>query len=157
MPKPGSGRSLPKRLASVLAVAMVAMPAQGAALLPYVVDGDAIPSPLTDLAGDPGRGRAVVASRQVGTCVLCHPGPFPEERLPATLAPDLRGVGERLSPGQIRLRLVDPAWVNPASMMPAYYRVEGLVRVGQAWRDRPVLSAQQIEDAVAFLAGLKQK
>ena len=119
--------------------------------------GDAIPAPLTDQPGDPARGRAVVESRQLGTCVLCHAGPFPAERLPATIGPDLRGVGSRLTAAQIRLRLVDPARLNPDSVMPAYFRVDGLVRVGPAFRGRSVLTAQQIEDAVAFLVTLKEE
>jgi sulfur-oxidizing protein SoxX len=89
--------------------------------------------------------------------VLCHAGPFPEERVPANIAPDLRGVGDRLSAGQIRLRLVDSRLVNPETVMPAYYSLDGLVRVGAAWRGRTVLSAQQIEDAVAFLSTLKEE
>ena len=121
------------------------------------VVGDAIPAPLTAEAGDAARGRAVVASRQLGTCVLCHAGPFPQERLPATIAPDLRGVADRLSAGQIRLRLVDPVRVNPDSLMPSYFRSDGLVRVGRVWQGRTVLTAQQIEDAVAFLATLKEE
>lgn len=127
------------------------------ALVLAAMVGDAIPVPLTDQPGDAARGRAVVESRQLGTCVLCHAGPFPAERLPATIGPDLRGVGSRLTPAQIRLRLVDPARVNPDSVMPAYYRVDGLVRVGAAWRGRSVLTAQQVEDAVAFLATLKEE
>ena len=134
--------------------AAVALPAAASA---FEVVGDAIPAPLAAEAGDPVRGRAVVAGRQVGTCVLCHAGPFPEERLPATIAPDLRGVADRLSAGQIRLRLVDPRLVNPETVMPAYYSQEGLVRVGRAWQGRTVLTAQQIEDAVAFLMTLKEE
>lgn len=133
---------------------VVALPAAAAG--PVVV-GDAIPAPLTAAPGDPMRGRAVVVSRQVGTCVLCHAGPFPEERLPASIAPDLHGVADRLTPGQIRLRLVDPSVVNPDTVMPGYFRTEGLVRVGRPFQGRPVLSAQQIEDAVAFLATLKEE
>lgn len=135
-------------------VAVVAFPAAAAA---FQVVGDAIEAPLTDVAGDPVRGRAVVAGRQVGTCVLCHAGPFPEERLPATIAPDLRGVADRLSAGQIRLRLVDPRVVNPETIMPAYFSQAGLVRVGRAWQGRTALTAQQIEDAVAFLMTLKEE
>jgi sulfur-oxidizing protein SoxX len=138
----------------LLIAAVVALPAAAAAF--EVVD-DAIPAPLTAEPGDPVRGRAVVAGRQVGTCVLCHAGPFPEERVPANIAPDLRGVGDRLSAGQIRLRLVDSRLVNPETVMPAYYSLDGLVRVGAAWRGRTVLSAQQIEDAVAFLSTLKEE
>jgi sulfur-oxidizing protein SoxX len=126
-------------------------------LATLAVLGDAIPAPLTDLPGDPARGRAVVESRQLGTCVLCHAGPFPAERLPATIGPDLRGVGSRLTAAQIRLRLVDPARLNQDSVMPAYFRTEGLVRVAPALRGRSVLTAQQIEDAVAFLATLKEE
>lgn len=135
-------------------VAVVAFPAAAAA---FQVVGDAIEAPLTDVAGDPVRGRAVVAGRQVGTCVLCHAGPFPEERLPATIAPDLRGVADRLSAGQIRLRLVDPRVANPETIMPAYFSQAGLVRVGRAWQGRTALTAQQIEDAVAFLMTLKEE
>ena len=118
---------------------------------------ESIEAPLDGLIGDAARGRAVVVSRQVGTCVLCHAGPFPEERLAATIGPDLRGVGGRLSAGEIRLRLVEPWRVNPATVMPGYFRSEGLVRVGAAWRGRGVLTAQQIEDAVAFLVGLREE
>lgn len=132
----------------------VAIPAAAGA---FEVVGDAMPAPLTAVPGDVARGRAVVESRQLGTCVLCHAGPFPAEKLPATIGPDLRGVGGRLTAGQIRLRLVEPARLNAATVMPAYFRTEGLVRVGRAWQGRPVLSAQQIEDAVAFLATLKEE
>ncbi len=139
--------------------AVVALPAAAAApsTMAFEVVGDAIPVALTAEPGDPVRGRAVVAGRQVGTCVLCHAGPFPEERVPATIAPDLHGVGDRLSAGQIRLRLVDSRLVNAETVMPAYYSLDGLVRVGAAWRGRTVLTAQQIEDAVAFLSTLKEE
>jgi sulfur-oxidizing protein SoxX len=116
---------------------------------------DAIPDSLTGVKGDPVRGRAVVANRQVGLCLLCHSGPFPEERFQGNLAPDLRGAGRRWSEGQLRLRIVDSSRINPATIMPAYHRSEGLVRVAPAWRDKPVLSAEQIEDVVAFLMTLK--
>lgn len=116
---------------------------------------DAIPGSLTGARGDPGRGRAIVASRQVGLCLLCHSGPFPEERFQGTLAPDLRGAGRRWSEGQLRLRLVDPGRINPATIMPAYHRTEGLVRVAAAFRDKPILSAAQIEDVVAYLVTLR--
>ena len=116
---------------------------------------DAIPQSLTGAKGDPARGRAIVANRQVGLCLLCHSGPFPEERFQGNLAPDLRGAGKRWSEGQLRLRIVDPARINPASIMPAYHRTEGLVRVAPAWRGKTILSGEQIEDVVAFLMTLK--
>ncbi len=116
---------------------------------------DAIPESLTGAKGDPARGRAIVANRQVGLCLLCHSGPFPDERFQGNLAPDLRGAGRRWSEGQLRLRIADSGQINPATIMPAYHRTEGLVRVGAAWRGKPVLSPEQIEDVVAFLMTLK--
>ena len=116
----------------------------------------ATPSRTADgRAGDAARGRAIVADRQKGLCLLCHSGPFPEQRFQGTLAPDLAGAGARWSEGQLRLRLVDSSKLNPATIMPAYYRIDGLTRVGAAWRDKPILTAEEIEDVVAFLATLK--
>jgi sulfur-oxidizing protein SoxX len=121
---------------------------------------DAIPESLTGAKGDPARGRAIVASRQVGLCLLCHSGPFPEERFQGNLAPDLRGAGTRWSEGQLRLRIVDSSRVNQATIMPAYHRTEGLgtqglARVAPQYRGKPVLSPEQIEDVVAYLTTLK--
>ena len=116
---------------------------------------DAIPSPLAGATGDAARGRNVVLDRHVGLCLLCHSGPFPEERFQGDLAPSLAGVGSRLSEGQIRLRIVDASRVNPKTIMPAYFRTEGLTRVAPSQRGKTVLTAQQIEDVVAFLVTLK--
>jgi sulfur-oxidizing protein SoxX len=119
------------------------------------VVGDAIPQALTGTPGDAVRGRAIVANRQQGLCLLCHTGPIPEERFQGNLAPDLSGAGARWSEGQLRLRIADAQRLNPASIMPAYYRTDGLARVGTNWQGKPVLEAQQIEDVVAFLLTLK--
>jgi L-cysteine S-thiosulfotransferase len=116
---------------------------------------DSLPSSLTGAPGDPARGRAIVVNRQVGLCLLCHSGPFPDERFQGNLAPDLTGAGARWSEGQLRQRIVDSSRINPATIMPAYHRTEGLVRVAPAWRGKPVLSAAQIEDVVAFLMTLR--
>jgi sulfur-oxidizing protein SoxX len=107
------------------------------------------------LAGDPVRGRAIVADRQVGLCLLCHSGPFPEERFQGELAPSLAGAGSRWSEDELRMRLVDPARLNPNTIMPSYYKAEGLERVAPAFRGKTILSAEQIEDVVAYLATLK--
>nr|WP_311766207.1 sulfur oxidation c-type cytochrome SoxX [Neorhizobium tomejilense] len=121
----------------------------------FAVVGDAIPQSLTGQAGDAARGRAVVTDRQKGLCLLCHTGPFPEQRFQGNLAPDLRGAGSRWDEGQLRLRLVDSSKVNPSTIMPAYYRLDRLTRVGGAWQGKPVLSAEEVEDVVAFLLTLK--
>jgi sulfur-oxidizing protein SoxX len=125
-------------------------------LEPFAVVGDAIPQSLTGVKGDPARGRAIVVNRHVGLCLLCHSGPFPEERLQGTLAPGLQGAGSRWSEGQLRLRIVDAARLNPDTIMPPYYRIDGLNRVAPSFRGKPVLTAEQIEDVVAFLATLRE-
>ena len=122
----------------------------------YKAEGDAIPAPLTNQRGDPARGRAIVVNRQEGMCLLCHTGPFPEEALQGTLAPDLSGAGARLTAGQLRLRVVDSRRLNPATIMPSYYRTDHLNRVGAPWRGKPVLTPQQIEDVVALLVTLRE-
>ncbi|MBI4290926.1 MAG: sulfur oxidation c-type cytochrome SoxX [Betaproteobacteria bacterium] len=126
-----------------------------AAALAITVVGDAIPASLTGAKGDPARGRGIVVDRNVGLCLLCHRGPFPEVRIQTDIGPDLTGTGARLSEGQIRLRIVDPGRVNAASIMPAYYRTEGLTRVAPAFRGKPLLTAEQIEDVVAYLVTLR--
>jgi L-cysteine S-thiosulfotransferase len=136
--------------ASVLPCAAFAQTLQN-----FVVVGDAIPASLTGASGDATRGRALVVERS-STCILCHNGPFPEQKFQGDLAPNLAGVGSRWSEGQLRLRLVDASRLNATTIMPSYYRVDGLDRVGPAWRGKPILSAEQIEDIVAYLVTLRE-
>ena len=105
--------------------------------------------------GDPDRGRSIVADRFVGMCLLCHRAPIPEERFQGNLAPDLAGVGARLSRHELRARLVDPRRANPGTIMPAYFSTEGLTRVAPAYRGKTIFTEQQVEDVVAYLATLK--
>ena len=144
-------------LGAALAAVASALPclADEPALPTYVVEGDAIALSLTGKPGDPARGRALVLDRS-STCILCHSGPFEEARFQGDLAPSLAGAGSRWSASQLRLRLVDAARFNAQTIMPSYYRVDGLDRVGPAWRGKPILSAEQIEDIVAFLATLRE-
>ena len=139
--------------------AAVVLAASGAAaqepLRPYTIVGDAIPASLTGAKGDPARGRAIVLNRQVGLCLLCHSGPFPEERFQGNMAPDLKGTGARWSEGELRLRMVDARKLNPETIMPPYYVVDGMNRVLPTFRGKPILSAEQIEDVVAFLTTLR--
>jgi L-cysteine S-thiosulfotransferase len=123
----------------------------------FVVSGDAIVTPLRGLQGDATRGALVVRNREAGNCLICHTIPDPQETFQGNLAPLLAGVGSRLTPGQIRLRLVDPTIVNPRAIMPAYYRIAGFVNVDARYLGQPVLGAQEIEDAVAYLSGLKEQ
>jgi len=123
-------------------------------LAAYQIVGDAIPKSLTGAPGDPARGRAIVVKRE-STCLLCHSGPFPEERFQGDLAPTLKGSGARWSEGELRLRLVDATRLNPATIMPSYYHLDGLNRVALNYRGKSVLTAEQIEDVVAYLKTLK--
>jgi sulfur-oxidizing protein SoxX len=144
-------------LIALLPVVLLALPlgAKAQALVPYTIVGDGIPTSLTGSPGDAARGRALVQDR-ASTCLLCHSGPFPETRFQGDLAPDLAGAGARFSESQLRLRLVDASHFNPTTIMPSYYRVDGLNRVGQNFRGKPILSAAEIENIVAYLATLRE-
>jgi sulfur-oxidizing protein SoxX len=120
---------------------------------PFV--GDQVLASLSGQPGDPVRGRALVVSRQEGLCILCHSGPFPEERFQGNLAPDLAASAARLSPAQLRARIVDASRFNPDTIMPSYFRTENLRRVAPQFAGKTILTAQEIEDVVAFLVSLK--
>ncbi|MGL4577160.1 MAG: sulfur oxidation c-type cytochrome SoxX [Burkholderiaceae bacterium] len=115
---------------------------------------DTLP-PLTAQPGDAAKGRAIVADRRVGLCLLCHSAPIAEERFQGNLAPDLAGAGTRWKAAQLRLRVADSKRLNPESIMPPYLQTEGFNRIGAAWAGKSVLSAQQVEDVVAYLETLK--
>ena len=141
---------------AVLASWLLALPlaARAQAVVPYRIVSDGIPDSLTGAPGNATRGRALILDR-TATCILCHSGPFSETRFQGDLAPDLTGSGNRWSVSQLRLRLVDASHFNRDTIMPSYYRVDGLVRVGKNWSGRPILTAAQIEDIVAYLATLQ--
>jgi sulfur-oxidizing protein SoxX len=143
--------------AAVAIVLALAGAARADELRPYQISGSAIAASLTGAPGDAVRGRAIVVNRSVGLCLLCHSGPFPEERFQGDLAPDLSGTGARWSIGELRLRMVDSHKLNADTIMPAYYAVDGLNRVAPAFRGKPLLTAEQIEDVVAFLATLRDR
>jgi sulfur-oxidizing protein SoxX len=145
-------------LAGLLGLAfIVAQPARASeALRAFTITNDEIGASLTGTQGDPARGRAIVADRQRGLCLLCHSGPFPDERFQGNLAPNLAGAGRRWTEGQLRLRIVDASRINPSTIMPPYYRLADLERVATAFRGRPILTAEQIEDVVAFLTTLRE-
>ena len=113
---------------------------------------DAIDEPFA-AAGDAARGREVFMQREQGHCVLCHA--VPGAAIAGNVGPSLAGVGSRLTPAQIRLRIADITRVYPDSVMPTFHRVDGLTRVAPAYRGKPALDGQQVEDLVAWLSTLK--
>ena len=116
---------------------------------------DGMPEPLAGAHGDATRGHALVIARNPANCVLCHAVPDPAIRFSGDIGPSLAGVGRRLTASQLRLRVVDSQRLNADTIMPSYYRVDGLVNVAPAYRDKPVLSASEVEDIVAWLLTLQ--
>jgi sulfur-oxidizing protein SoxX len=120
-----------------------------------VAGAQEIAEPLTDKPGNAARGREIVGDIRKGHCLLCHSGPFPEVRFQGNLAPDLRGAGTRWSVAELRQRIVDSREANPDTIMPPYHSLTGLTRVGKNWQGEMILTAQEVEDVVAFLTTLK--
>ena len=141
-------------LSGLLSILVIAAGAAAQALAPYRVDGDAIEASLGGARGDAAKGREIVLGRE-SNCLLCHTVPDPGGRPMGNIGPPLAGVGGRFSPGQLRLRIVDSSRTNPQTPMPAYYRLDGLHGVATAFRGKPILSAQEVEDVVAYLATLQ--
>jgi sulfur-oxidizing protein SoxX len=130
----------------------VAAPAR---LIPLHVADDGVPEALAAAPGDAGRGRALVLARDAANCTLCHAISDPAIRFSGNLGPPLDGVGRKLSLAQLRLRVADNLRLNAATIMPSYYRTDGLDRVAVAYRGKPILTGQEIEDIIAYLATLK--
>jgi len=117
--------------------------------------GDGIPEPVAAPPGDPARGRSLMLARDPANCILCHAIPDPTVRFSGDLGPPLAGVGARLTVAQLRFRVADIIRLNPATIMPSYYRVEGFRLVAPAYRGKPILTAAELEDVVAYLATMK--
>jgi sulfur-oxidizing protein SoxX len=127
-----------------------------AALVNFEIKDQAILASLTGAKGDPKKGETVVINRLLGNCLACHVvTALDREPFHGNTGPTLDGVAGRLSEGEIRLRMVDGTKINPETMMPSFYRVEGFNRVLPNFRGKPVLTAEQVEDVVAYLLTLK--
>ncbi len=117
---------------------------------------NAIMQALCGLAGDAGRGRVVAIDRAQGNCLSCHGLPAPEEDFHGQIGPPLYGVAMRYTEGELRMRLVDAAVINPATIMPGFYRdPDDNYRMAEQYTGKTMLSAQQVEDLVAYLLSLK--
>ena len=111
--------------------------------------------PLTAQAGDPVRGRRLVVDRQQGFCLLCHSGPFAEERFQGNLGPNLSSNAGQRQAAQVRTQLLAPETFNPETIMPAYGPTRERTRVHPLFQGKALLQDQDIEDIVAFLMDMK--
>lgn len=151
-------------LAAALAVA-VGSGAVAAEIAPgdvQFVDG-AVPTPLTATPGDPVEGRKVLGSRSLGNCIACHANTeMSDVAWHGEVGPPLDGAGSRWTEAELRGIVANAKIMFPESMMPSFYKVDGFIRPGDAYTGKPakeitpLLTAQQIEDVVAYLATLKE-
>jgi L-cysteine S-thiosulfotransferase len=144
--------------AASMALAPIIALAQGAAqpLVKFQIKDGGIPASLTGQPGDAEKGRAAMIDQKLGNCLACHEvTALKNQPYPGNVGPSLDGVASRLTAAQIRLRIVDPTKLNPDTMMPPFYRVDGLNRVLHQFQGKPILTAEQVEDVVAFLETLK--
>ena len=112
--------------------------------------------PLTDKPGDPVAGKKVFSNRKQGNCLACHAlSAMSEQPFHGELAPPLDGVADRYSVAELRLQVVNPKAINPDTIMPAFYKKEGFHRVLKKFDGKSILTAQQVEDLLAYLATLK--
>jgi L-cysteine S-thiosulfotransferase len=117
---------------------------------------DAIQEPLGGLKGDPVNGRKVLIDRGRGNCLACHVIPIPAEKFQGEIGPPLAGLGSRYSEGQIRMRVVNIQTLDPSSLMPPMYKNPAeLNRVAKKFQGKTILTAQEVEDVVAYLMTLK--
>ncbi len=121
-----------------------------------IVDGQSIPTPLSDLPGDPMRGASIVAAPEKGGCLACHRVAALIDQQPdqGVSGPALDGIASRISEGSLRLQIVNIGIVTPGSAMPAYYTIAGVEPLTPGGAPEPLLSAQEIEDVIAYLMTL---
>ena len=132
-----------------------ALRVDGAPHAASAIHGDGIVASLEGKIGDAPRGRALVVARDPANCVLCHSVPDSALPIAGNVGPSLAGVGSRLTVAQLRLRIVDITRIQPDAVMPSYFRADKLSEVAATYRGRTVLTAQEVEDVVAYLATLK--
>jgi sulfur-oxidizing protein SoxX len=115
-----------------------------------------IPASLTGKAGDPQSGKLAMIDRKLGNCLACHKvSTLDEQPFHGEVGPPLDGAGSRWNEAELRLIVADSKSVFPGSIMPAFHTTEGRHRVMKKFQGETILTAQQVEDVVAFLKTLK--
>ena len=149
-----------KRTLAVVAIGgslalLLSSPASAADLIKYQINNDAIATSLTRKAGDPVNGKKLATNRKKGNCLACHSMPIPEQAFHGNIGPDLKGISSRYSEGELRLRIVNPKVLNSETIMPAFYKADGFNRVMEKFAGKTIITAQEVEDIVAYLMTLK--
>jgi sulfur-oxidizing protein SoxX len=145
--------------ALICGAGFAALFATGAAAEEFIAfkidNNESIAQSLTGKPGDPAAGRKVAINRKQGNCLACHKLPISEQPFHGEIGPDLSTIGDTYSAGELRIRVVNPKIVNRDTFMPAFYRPYGLHRVMKKFQGKTILTAQQVEDVVAYLSTLK--
>ncbi|MGI9434839.1 MAG: sulfur oxidation c-type cytochrome SoxX [Geminicoccaceae bacterium] len=122
-----------------------------------IVDDESIPQSLTGASGDADKGREVFINRKQGNCLGCHAvTELGDQPFHGEVGPPLDGVADIYAEGEIRLRIVNAKIVNPDTIMPGFYVNQGLHRVAATFQGKTILSAEQVEDLVAYMLTLKE-
>lgn len=143
-------------LCAALPIPAIADDTSAGAYQSYTVKNHAIDAPLGGLKGHPARGRKLAINSAKGNCLACHKLPIPEEEFHGEVGPSLYGLANRLNEGKIRLRIVNIQQLIPFSLMPPMYmNPADLKQVAKKFQGQTVLTAQEVEDVVAYLMTLK--
>jgi len=121
------------------------------------VDGT-VEASLTGVAGDPVEGRKVFANRKQGNCLACHVNAdLAEESFHGEVGPAMDGVANRWSEAELRAIVANSKMVFEGTIMPAFYVDAGYTRALEKFEGKSILSAQQVEDVIAYLTTLKDE
>ncbi|MFW8594327.1 sulfur oxidation c-type cytochrome SoxX [Cribrihabitans neustonicus] len=157
-----------RQLTFACALALAGAAAEAGVVAPESVAFDeygAIEASLSGQPGDPEAGAAVMAERGLGNCVACHEiSALSEVPFHGEVGPPLDGAGERWSEAELRGIVANAKMTFPGTIMPAFYKTTGFIRPGDAFTGEageeplpPLLTAQQIEDVVAYLMTLREE
>ena len=126
--------------------------------LHYQTYKDTVPQPLSNSYANPEKGKQLVIDRNKGNCLSCHQLPIPEEEFHGTIGPSLTQVSSRLTPEQIRLRIIDMKRLNPLTIMPSYFQsTTPLNRISSQFEGTTLLTPDEIEHIIAYLMTLKSE
>ncbi|WP_340263983.1 sulfur oxidation c-type cytochrome SoxX [Sulfitobacter pontiacus] len=117
----------------------------------------AVEAALTATAGDAANGRKVFANRKQGNCLACHMNSdMAEESFHGEVGPPMDGVADRWTEAELRGIVTNSKMMFEGTIMPAFYVDSGYTRPLDEFAGKSILTAQQVEDVVAYLMTLKE-